>query len=137
MENCIFCKIVAGQMPSTRIHEDERCVAIMDINPATRGHCLILPKAHHKDLHDLPEELWLHVASVGQRVARAAREALACEGVNLFQATGRAAFQTIFHFHLHVLPRWAADGIVAPWKLRPGDPGEIRKAGEALRSALG
>jgi histidine triad (HIT) family protein len=137
MEPCVFCKIVAGQLPSVRIHEDDRCLAIMDINPATRGHCLILSRAHHQDLLDLPPELWPHIASVGQRIARAAREAFSCEGVNLFQATGRAGFQTIFHFHLHVLPRWRSDGIVAPWVLKPGNMDEIRKAGEALRSALG
>jgi histidine triad (HIT) family protein len=136
MESCIFCKIVAGTLPSNPIHSDERCLVVMDINPATRGHCLVLPKAHHQDLYELPADVWSHIAAVSQRVAIAARNALACEGVNLFQATGRAAFQTIFHFHLHVLPRWRGDGLVAPWTLRPGDPEQIRAAGDALRAAL-
>lgn len=136
MIECIFCKVVSGQIPSLRIHEDDRTLAIMDINPATRGHALVLSKQHHQDLLDLPPELWTELALVAQRVAQAAKTAFACEGVNLFQATGQAAFQTIFHFHLHVIPRWRSDGIIAPWKMTPGDMKDIRLAGEALRSAL-
>ena len=137
MASCIFCKIVAGEIPSIRLHEGERVLAIMDINPATRGHCLVLPRDHHQDLLDLPVQVLSESVAVGQRLAQAAKSALQCDGVNLFQATGRAGFQTIFHFHLHVIPRWASDGIVPPWTLKPGNMDEIKANGELLRAALG
>ena len=108
----------------------------MDINPATRGHCLVISRDHHQDLLDLPEPVFAEVATVSQRLARRGEESAHCDGVNLFQATGRAGFQTVFHFHIHVIPRWTSDGIVPPWTLKPGNMDEIKAAGESLRAAL-
>ena len=133
-DDCIFCKIVAGELPATKIHEDERTLAFMDINPWTRGHALVIPKAHSADLGEIGGDDLAAVVVVAQDIARRAKERLGAEGVNLLNAFGAAAWQTVFHFHMHVIPRYADDGMQVP--ARPGAGGgedEIRAAGEALR----
>ena len=130
--DCIFCKIVAGELPSTRIAEDERTVAFMDISPATRGHALVIPREHAKDLHEIDPEDLAACARMAQRVAARAQAALGADGVNLLNSCGAAAWQTVFHFHMHVVPRYANDPLELPWVPAPGDPDEIRAAGEAL-----
>lgn len=134
--DCIFCAIVRGDAPSQRILEDDRTVAFMDINPATRGHALVVPRRHSRDVLDADDEDLAAVVLSAQRVARAAVEVLGADGVNLVQATGSVAFQTVFHLHFHVVPRYASDRVVLPWTPRPGDPADIAAAGEAIRSAL-
>lgn len=132
-EDCIFCKIVAGELPATRIDEDERTLAFMDIAPWTRGHALVIPKAHARDLGETPEEDLAAVAAMAKRVALRQRERLGAEGVNLLNAFGAAAWQTVFHFHVHVIPRYHDDGMRPP--ARPGAGGgedEIRAAGQEL-----
>jgi histidine triad (HIT) family protein len=132
-DECIFCKIVAGELPATRIDEDERTVAFMDINPWTRGHALVIPKAHSADLGEIAEDDLAAVAATAKRIALRQKEVLHAEGVNLLNAFGAAAWQTVFHFHVHVIPRYAGDGMQVPAK--PGAGGgadEIRAAGEAL-----
>jgi histidine triad (HIT) family protein len=131
--DCLFCKIVAGEIPGTIVAEDERTVAFMDINPATRGHALVVPRRHAKDLGEIPTEDLAAVAAAAQRLARRAHEALAADGVNLINSWGSAGWQTVFHFHLHVIPRYADDPLVLPWKPAPGDDGEIAAAADALR----
>ena len=130
--DCLFCKIVAGDLPATVVHRDERTVAFMDINPATRGHALVVPAEHVVDLHAIGPDDLAAVARTGQRIAARARDALGADGVNLLNSTGAAAWQTVFHFHLHVIPRYADDPLRLPWVPGPGDPDEIAAAGAAL-----
>lgn len=129
--DCLFCKIVAGEIPSTRIREDERTVAFMDINPATRGHALVIPRAHARDLHEIGADDLAAVALAGQEVAAWARDRLGAAGVNLINSCGARAWQTVFHFHLHVIPRYADDPLKLPWTPAPGDPEQIAAAAAA------
>jgi histidine triad (HIT) family protein len=132
--DCIFCRIVAGELPATKIDEDERTVAFMDINPGTRGHALVIPRTHAKDLMEIDPEDLAACAQMAQKVARRVRERLGAAGVNLLNSCGPAAWQTVFHFHLHVIPRYEDDPLRLPWTPAPGDPEDIRAAGEALRA---
>jgi len=110
MENCIFCKILANQLPSSRLYEDDRCTAFLDIRPVNPGHLLVIPNKHAASLAELDPETGAHMFRVGQRMARALRGgAVKCEGVNLYLADGAAAGQEVFHVHLHVFPRYAGD----------------------------
>jgi histidine triad (HIT) family protein len=131
---CVFCKIVAGELPGTKIAEDERTLAFMDISPATRGHALVIPKAHARDLLAIDEADLAACAAMGRRIAAHQTERLGAEGVNLINSCGAAAWQTVFHFHLHVIPRYADDPLKLPWVPAPGDPGEIAAAAAELSS---
>ncbi|WP_205697573.1 HIT family protein [Conexibacter sp. SYSU D00693] len=132
MADCIFCGIVAGDIPATKVAEDERTVAFMDINPATRGHALVIPKRHATDLLEISPEDLAACAQMAQRVAQKAKDALGADGVNLINSCGPDAWQTVFHFHLHVIPRYKGDPLKLPWVPGPGDMDEIKAAGEAL-----
>ena len=136
MTDCVFCKIRDGQIPSLRIFEDDRTLAFMDINPITHGHCLVIPKAHAATLFEAEVEDLQATIAAAQQVARAIREALAPDGLNMLQANGAAAFQSVPHFHLHLIPRWANDGKGFDWKLVPGHRDQIMKAGERIRALL-
>jgi histidine triad (HIT) family protein len=129
---CIFCKIVAGDIPSTRVFEDERTIAFMDINPGTRGHLLVIPRAHSADLLEIGEEDLAACALTAQRMARLVKERLAADGVNLVNSCGSVAWQTVFHFHIHVIPRYAGDPLRLPWQPTPGDRDEIAAAAREL-----
>jgi histidine triad (HIT) family protein len=131
--DCLFSKIVAGEVPSTRVHEDDRTIAFMDINPATRGHLLVIPREHATDVRDIPAEDLHAVVDVVQRLARTVVEKLGADGVNLLNSTGRAAWQTVFHFHLHVIPRYEGDPLRLPWTPEPGDLDKIQETGEHLK----
>jgi histidine triad (HIT) family protein len=131
--DCLFCAIVRGDLPSTVVHEDERTVAIMDINPGSRGHCLVLPRAHADDVRTIDPDDLAACAAAAQVLARRATERLGATGVNLLNSCGRDAWQTVFHFHLHVIPRYPGDPLVLPWRPAPGDAAEIAAAAEALR----
>ncbi len=131
--DCIFCRIVAGEIPAQVIAEDERTVAFMDINPATRGHVLVIPRRHARDLLEIEPSDLEAVAVAAQRVAGRMSERLGAAGVNLLNSCGRAAWQTVFHFHMHVIPRYADDPLRLPWTPAEGDPEEIKAAAEALR----
>jgi histidine triad (HIT) family protein len=130
--DCIFCAIVAGELPASVIASDERAIAFMDINPATRGHVLVIPRAHSQDIHDIDAEDLAAVIALAQVVAGRARGQLGAEGVNLLHSAGRAAWQTVFHFHIHVIPRYSGDPLVLPWVPAPGDGDEIAAAAAAL-----
>ena len=133
--DCIFCKIVAGEIPAQIVDEDERTVAFMDINPARRGHLLVVPRRHSRDLLEIdPEDLAATMARP-QRLARRVVERLGADGVNLLNSCGAAAWQTVFHFHVHVIPRYEDDPLRLPWIPAPGDSGRDRgdRAGAALR----
>ena len=131
--DCLFCKIVAGEIPATIIAEDERTVAFMDINPATRGHALVIPRAHARDVHDIATEDLQAVAATAQTVAARAIGRLGAAGVNLLNSSGAAAWQTVFHFHMHVIPRYDGDPLRLPWRPAPGDMQDIAAAGAELK----
>ena len=131
--DCLFCKIVAGEIPATVVRKDERTVAFMDINPATRGHALVVPREHARDLGEISAEDLAACAVTAQRVAAKARANLGAAGVNLLNAYGAAAWQTVFHFHIHVIPRYEDDPLKLPWVPGPGDADAIAAAGEELR----
>jgi histidine triad (HIT) family protein len=132
--DCLFCKIVAGEIPATVIAEDERTIVFMDINPATRGHALVIPRAHARDVHEIDTADLEAVAAAAQRVAGRAIERLGAAGVNLLNSSGAAAWQTVFHFHLHVIPRYDGDPLRLPWVPASGNMDDIAAAGEQLRS---
>ncbi len=134
--DCVFCKIVSGEIPSTRVYEDARTVAFMDINPLNDGHCLVVTRAHAATLFDAQDADLQAVIATARRVATALREALKPEGLNMLQANGAAAFQSVPHFHLHLIPRWTGDGKGFDWKLVPGDRERIQAAAEKIRAAL-
>ncbi len=130
--DCIFCKILAGELPGTIVGEDERTVALMDINPATRGHVLVIPRTHTADLMSIDPDDLCAVAVASQRQAARAKERLRADGVNLVNSCGAVAWQTVFHFHMHVIPRYADDPLKLPWVPAPGDPEEIAAAAQEL-----
>jgi histidine triad (HIT) family protein len=127
MSDCLFCRIVAGELPSTRVYEDERVVAIMDIFPATRGHALVIPRAHAADLRDVEPEDLAAAATGTQLLARRAFERLGADGVTVMQSNAAAAWQTVLHYHVHVIPRYEGDPLVLPWT-----PGGEPQDAEAL-----
>lgn len=138
LEDCVFCQIVAGVLPSTPVHESTSVLAIMDIDPVTPGHLLVIPKIHLPDLADLTDELATEMFAVARRLAAALRRSgVRCEGVNLFYADGEAAFQEVFHSHLHVFPRFSGDGFVitANWGSEPSRS-ELDDLAEAIRQAV-
>ena len=130
--DCLFCKIVAGEVPATRVREDDRTVAFMDINPATRGHMLVIPREHSTNLLEIGSEDLAACAATAKELAALVIERLGADGVNVINSCGRAAWQTVFHFHLHVIPRYAADPLRLPWTPQPGDRDEIAAAAAAL-----
>lgn len=129
-ENCIFCKIAKGEIPSSTIYEDERFRVILDLGPATRGHALILPKEHAENLYALEEETAGEVMKLARRMALRMRDRLGADGFNLVQNNGEAAGQTVMHFHLHLIPRYKGDGqhiLWEPGKASSQELEEVRK----------
>jgi histidine triad (HIT) family protein len=131
--DCLFCKIVAEEIPSERIDENERTVAFMDISPATRGHALVIPKEHATDLLEVDPDDAAATFLAAQRLAARAVRVLGADGVNLINSCGKTAWQTVFHFHVHVIPRYADDPLRLPWTPTPGDPEEIAATAAQLR----
>ena len=132
-DDCLFCGIVAGSIPSETIDSDERTVAFMDINPATAGHALVVPRAHSADLLEIGAEDLSATTLAAQRLAKRMKEVLATDGVNLINACGAAAWQTVFHFHIHVVPRYEDDPLKLPWIPEAGEPDEIAAMAAKLR----
>jgi diadenosine tetraphosphate (Ap4A) HIT family hydrolase len=134
--SCVFCAIVAGQAPAIRIYEDDSYLAILDIRPFTRGHTLVVPKRHTVDVTDTPPETLADLVTIGQRIAKAARATELADATNIVINDGRAAFQSVFHIHLHVLPRHNGDKLsVAKGMLLRRDP-DREATGQLLRDAL-
>lgn len=133
-ENCIFCKILKGDIPSRKVYEDEDFIVIMDVEPATKGHCLVLPKEHYANLFEMPEELAAKVLPVAKKVASHLKETLGCEGLNLVQNNGEVAGQTVHHFHMHLIPRYA-DGVVTDvtWGHTNFSPEEMDEIFDSIR----
>lgn len=119
-DDCIFCKIANGEIPSKTLYEDESFRVILDLGPAARGHALILPKEHAANLYELPEETTAAAFTLAKKMALRMRERLCCDGMNLVQNNGEVAGQTVFHFHIHLIPRYQKDGQRIGWK--PGQP---------------
>jgi histidine triad (HIT) family protein len=135
MPDCIFCRIVAGTLPAVRVLETPRVLAFLDIAPVNYGHTLVIPKAHHQNLLELPDILWMEMGQVCRRVARALQAALHAQGFNLAMNNFEAAGQEVFHAHLHVIPRYETDGL----KLFPQGNyrlGDLEKTGEQLRRVI-
>ncbi|SRR5437588_6046262 len=134
--NCIFCKIVAGQIPCFKLLEDDDTLAFMDIYPANDGHCLVLAKEHYPTLLEISDEAFAAVSRSVSRVARAVNQALSPEGLNLVQANGPGAQQSVKHFHVHVLPRKLGDELKLNWGVKPGDRDTIAALAEKIRASL-
>jgi histidine triad (HIT) family protein len=131
--DCIFCKIIAGELPGQIVEEDERTIAFMDINPATRGHLLVIPRAHARNLLEISSEDLGATIATAQRMAQRVNQRLEPAGINLINSCGSAAWQTVFHFHVHVIPRYEDDPLKLPWVPGPGDPDEIAEVARDLR----
>lgn len=136
MPDCVFCMIRDGKIPSAKIYDDARTLAFMDINPLSRGHCLVAPKAHAATLYEVDLEDLKAVATTAKKIASALKRALSPDGLNLLQANGAAAFQSVPHFHVHLIPRWTGDGKGFDWKVVPGNREEIAGTADRIRTML-
>jgi histidine triad (HIT) family protein len=134
--NCVFCKIISGQIPSARVFETDLAVAFLDINPLNPGHSLIVPRAHHVQLTDLPDDLAAHVGSLLPRLCRAVREATAAQGLNVIVNNGAAAGQAVDHCHWHIIPRFAGDPIRWPWRQGKYSGDELNQMRSRIERAL-
>ena len=134
--DCIFCRIVKGEIPSFKLLEDDRILSFMDINPANEGPCLVIPKAHVPNLYEADDGSLAAVAVACRRVADAVRRTLDPPGVSVAQANGPAAGQSVFHLHFHVIPRRADDDLLFNWEMRPGDLDAIGRLAERIRANI-
>ncbi|HEX4717223.1 MAG TPA: HIT family protein [Thermoleophilaceae bacterium] len=132
--DCIFCKVVAGEIPSHKIDEDDKTLAFMDINPWTRGHALVIPKEHSRNVYDVDPEDLAAAHITAQRVAKRMRERLNCDGINVLQSSEPVAMQTVFHTHVHVIPRYSDDGLRLPAHPQPAEHEELAGLAEELRA---
>lgn len=131
--NCIFCAIVAGEAPAELLDSDEHTVTMMDINPATRGHALVIPREHTEDLLSISEEDLCRTAAAAQRIAKRMETTIEPDGFNLINSTRAAAWQTVFHFHVHVIPRYEDDPLKLPWIPRGAEMDEITAIAATIR----
>lgn len=115
MENCIFCKIASGEIPATTLYEDQDFRVILDLGPASKGHALILPKEHYANIYEIPEELAAKAMILAKKMAGVLTQALKCDGFNIVQNNGEPAGQTVFHFHMHLIPRYEGDDVGLTW----------------------
>ncbi|MBU3876512.1 HIT family protein [Faecalicatena sp. AGMB00832] len=122
-ENCIFCKLASGEIPSATLYEDNDFRVILDLSPASKGHALIIPKEHYRNLYDLDEELAAKVMVLAKKMVLKLKDVLGCDGYNIVQNNEEAAGQTVFHFHMHLIPRYKDDGVGLGWKM-----GELSEA---------
>ncbi len=132
-DDCIFCKIVAGEMPAEIVQEDEHTLAFMDINPWTRGHALVIPREHSRNLYEVPDEDISRTGAAAKRLAQRMRDRLGCDGINLLNSTEPAAWQTVFHYHVHVIPRYEDDPLQLPGRPQEVEKEELAKTAEELR----
>ena len=133
-EDCIFCKIVAGELPAQVVDEDEHTISFMDINPWTRGHALVIPREHSRNLYEIGGDDLARTAAAAQRLAARMRDRLGCDGVNLLNSCEPAAWQTVFHFHVHVIPRYHDDPLRLPGHPQQPEPDELARLAEELRA---
>lgn len=116
VDNCIFCKIAKGEIPSATLYEDNDFRVILDVSPASKGHALILPKKHFADIYEMPKDLMSKAFGLAKQIGEKLSEVLKCQGLNILQNNGTPAGQTVFHFHIHLIPRYENDGIGLTWK---------------------
>ena len=136
MSDCVFCKIVAGQIPSTRVHEDEHTLAFMDLGQVNPGHVLVAVRKHAANIFELDDIQAAAVARASTRVAKAIRDAFAPEGLSVYQANGKPAGQTVFHYHVHLLPRHAGDGMELTWPVKNPPREALAGYAERIKVAL-
>ena len=132
-DDCIFCKIVAGEMPAQVVDEDEHTLSFLDINPWTRGHALVIPRTHSRNLLDIDDQDLAHVMEAAKRLAVLMRDRLGCDGVNLLNSSEPAAWQTVFHFHTHVIPRYEDDPLRLPGAPQRVESADLAEIAERLR----
>jgi histidine triad (HIT) family protein len=135
-QDCIFCKLANGDIPTNALYEDDVVKVIFDANPATAGHVLIIPKNHADDIYTLDDATAAHVFQVAVKVANALKEATNCDGLNIVQNNGEVAGQTVFHFHMHIIPRYKGDSVNVSWKPGKAEPEEIEKLKAAIAAKL-
>jgi histidine triad (HIT) family protein len=131
--DCIFCKVVAGEIPGEIVDSDDRTITVMDINPATRGHVVVIPREHAENLVAVSEQDMAATMNAARRMVARLQETIAPAGFNILSNMGRAAWQSIFHFHVHVIPRYADDPLQLPWLPEPADPAELAAVAAEIR----
>lgn len=136
-EDCIFCKIVAGRIPCTRVYEDEKALAFMDISPLNKGHLLVIPKEHFGNIMDIDPDLYGRLSGIVCRLSKAVKDALNPDGINVLQLNGEAANQVVPHLHMHLVPRWHGDGLtISAWTPIAGNMEEIAGIADAIKQKL-
>ncbi|MES2023391.1 MAG: HIT family protein [Patescibacteria group bacterium] len=136
MEECIFCKIIEGKIPSTKIYEDDKTLAFLDIAPVNIGHALVIPKTHYPNIYETPEEVMADMIKVAKKISLAIKDAVKADGINIAMNNNHAAGQLVFHSHIHVIPRFSNDGF-EPWHgKRPYEDGEMKSISEKITSKL-
>ena len=135
-ENCIFCKIANGEIPSKTLYEDDQFRVILDLGPATKGHALILPKSHYKNLYELPDATAADVMKLAKKMAAQMTEKLGCDGFNLVQNNNEVAGQTVFHFHVHIIPRYENGPAMVTWEPGKAEPEDLEKISSMLKAEL-
>jgi histidine triad (HIT) family protein len=137
MKDCIFCRIIAGEIPCTKVFEDDVTLSFMDISPLNKGHILIVPKEHYNTIVEADPELYGHLCGVVCRISKAVQAALNPDGINILQLNGKAANQVVPHLHIHIVPRWHGDGLtISAWEPVPGKMDEITRNAEMVKSKL-
>jgi len=135
--DCIFCKIIDGEIPAVKVLDEKLVVAFMDINPSSKGHMLVVPKNHAENIFEIPESDLVALIKAVKRCAKAVKEALNAEGVTILQLNGKASDQIVPHLHIHVIPRWENDGLsVSTWEMKPGDMEEIQAIARKIREHI-
>jgi histidine triad (HIT) family protein len=136
MAECVFCRIVAGEIPCTKVFEDGLCLAFLDIGPISPGHTLLVPKTHYETIHQMPADEAAHLARHIPSLAAAVQKAVSAEGINVLQNNGRCSGQEVFHVHVHLIPRWPEDGLGFRWPAKQADPEVLKQQAEAIRRQL-
>ena len=134
--DCLFCKIASGEISSNILYEDDLTVAFLDMNPANPGHTLVIPKKHSRNIFDIEPKQAEAVIRTALKVANVIKSSLGSDGMNLFQCSESAGFQEVFHFHMHVIPRFEDDSIVLPWRPKEADSDELEKMAEKIKGSL-
>ena len=135
--DCIFCKIVAGEIPAMKVLDEELVLAFMDINPSSPGHMLVVPKKHAENIFEIPEGDLAGVTAAVKRCATAVKDALKAEGVTVLQLNGRASDQIVPHLHIHIIPRWENDGLpISSWEMKPGNMEEIKDIARKVKEHI-